>query len=371
MKIAFISNFYNHHQHSLSLALNRLLDRYVFIETAKMTAERRSMGWGFENKPEFVTSDLSALDDADIVMIGTAPKTVVGRVVRTGKPVLRYSERPLKMGAEPFKYLPRLLLWHYLYPPGKKIYLLSASAYAASDYAKFGLFIKKGYKWGYFPETKKYPDVGRLLATKDRRKILWVGRYLEWKHPQDALSVAAKLASEGVEFSMDFIGTGELEDELRARIVGYGLEDQVRLLGAMKPEDVRIHMEKAGIFLFTSNRREGWGAVLNEAMNSGCAVVASRSIGSVPYLLEENKNGFIYESGDMDELYAKVKHLLDAPAEQERIGCSAYKTITTTWNAENAAHNLVRLAEYILAGDDPSGLIEEGPCSIAPILGDG
>ena len=34
-------------------------------------------------------------------------------------------------------------------------------------------------------------------------------------------------------------------------------------------------MEKADIFLFTSDRREGWGAVANEAMNSACALVVS------------------------------------------------------------------------------------------------
>lgn len=371
MKIAFVSNYYNHHQHSLSLVLSELVDHYVFIETAEMTEERLAMGWDFGKKPEFVTSDLSALNDADIVIVGTAPETIVRRAFRAGKPVMRYSERPLKWGFQPMKYLPRLLRWHYWNPPGKKVFLLSASAYASADYAKFGLFIKKAYKWGYFPETKKYPDINSLIASKDNKKILWVGRYLEWKHPKDALSVAAKLASAGVDFSMDFIGIGAVEDELRALIAEYGLENQVRLLGAMKPEEVRAHMEKAGIFLFTSDRREGWGAVLNEAMNSGCAVVASRAIGSVPYLLEENKNGFVYESGNVDELYAKVKQLLDVPSDQARLGDSAYKTITDTWNAENAARNLVKLADCILAGNDPSERIAEGPCSTAPILRDG
>ena len=33
-------------------------------------------------------------------------------------------------------------------------------------------------------------------------------------------------------------------------------------------------MEQADIYLFTSDRNEGWGAVANEAMNSACAMVA-------------------------------------------------------------------------------------------------
>ena len=74
------------------------------------------------------------------------------------------------------------------------------------------------------------------------------------------------------------------------------LEDCVHMLGAMSPDEVRKHMEQANIFLFTSDRNEGWGAVLNEAMNSGCAVVASHAIGSVPYLIKNGNNGYIYEN---------------------------------------------------------------------------
>lgn len=51
----------------------------------------------------------------------------------------------------------------------------------------------------------------------------------------------------------------------------------------MKASEVRSYMEKADIYLFTSDFNEGWGAVLNESMNSGCAVVASHAIGSVPF----------------------------------------------------------------------------------------
>ena len=48
-------------------------------------------------------------------------------------------------------------------------------------------------------------------------------------------------------------------------------------MGALKPADVRKEMERADIFLFTSDYKEGWGAVLNEAMNARCAIVAVHS----------------------------------------------------------------------------------------------
>ena len=128
-------------------------------------------------------------------------------------------------------------------------------------------------------------------------------------------------------------------------------------------------MEEASIFLFTSDRYEGWGAVLNEAMNSGCAVVASHAIGSVPFLINDGKNGLIYRSGDIEDLYKKVKYLIDNKEKTAELGKNAYYAITDLWNAETAAERFKQLVQVINAGgaDD---LFNDGPCSKAKVLKD-
>ena len=127
-------------------------------------------------------------------------------------------------------------------------------------------------------------------------------------------------------------------------------------------------MEKAGVYLFTSDQKEGWGAVLNEAMNSACAVVASHATGSAPFLIQDKENGLLYQSGNTDDLYRKVKYLLDHPTETERMGKKAYETVTDLWNAEIAAERLLRLSACILNGEDCADLYESGPCSRAEII---
>ena len=191
---------------------------------------------------------------------------------------------------------------------------------------------------------------------------------LDWKHPEAAVLTAERLKRDGFDFKMDYIGNGEMEPELRRMIADRGLEDWVHLLGPMKPEQVRDHMEQADIFLFTSDRYEGWGVVLNEAMNSGCAVAASHAIGSVPFLLRHRENGLIFRSGDWDDLYRKVRQLIEDPAARERCGRAAYETITGEWNAEEAARRFLRLAEALAAGEDTP--FTHGPCSRAEILKD-
>lgn len=128
------------------------------------------------------------------------------------------------------------------------------------------------------------------------------------------------------------------------------LEACVKLCGAKPYEEVRKYMDEADIFLFTSNRQEGWGAVLNEAMNSGCAVIADRNIGAVPFLLEHEKNGLIYD-GSTEDLCRQTETLIVHSELRRTYGEEAYKTVVDTWNAEVAAERFVLLSEKLLRGE--------------------
>lgn len=373
MKIVVLSNYFNHHQKPVCDSLySRLGADFHFVATMPVPKSRQALGYGTEQPPYVVEAYAAQplletaktlIDQADAVIAGSAPESLLRGRIRAGKLVFRYSERPLKAGNDPLKYFPRLVKWHLRSPMTKPVYMLCASAYTAPDYAKFGLFLDRCYRWGYFPETRRYEDPGALMAGKDPASILWVARYLQLKHPEHAIEVAARLRDAGYRFHMNFIGQGPMEETMRTLIEENNLADCVHLLGTMKPEQVRAHMEKAGIFLFTSDKNEGWGAVLNESMNSGCAVVGSDAIGAVPYLIRDGQNGLTYASGDVDGLYEKVKFLLDHPEKQAELGTAACRTITETWNAETAAERFIALAERILAGEKKPDLYEDGPGS--------
>jgi len=64
----------------------------------------------------------------------------------------------------------------------------------------------------------------------------------------------------------------------------------VSLLGNLPNEEVLQMMRESHIFIFTSDRGEGWGVVLSEAMANGCTVVASNKIGAAPFLVKHKKN---------------------------------------------------------------------------------
>ena len=374
MTVVFVSSFFNHHQKPLCDALfAETGGAFTFIATSPMPQARRELGYGRDPEPAYVRhsySDDSQLThcrklicDADVLIFGMAPESLLKQRLRRGKLIFRYSERPLKDGNPLYKYLPRLLRWHWRNPPGKPVYLLCASAFAASDYGKFGLFRGKAYQWGYFPQTRRYPDVQALLHKKDPLSILWAGRFLDLKRPGDVLEAAKLLLDEGIPFRLTMVGSGPRLAEIRSRAARLGLEKHITFTGAVSPEEVREYMEKSSVYLFTSDRNEGWGAVVNEAMNSGCALVASDAAGAPPYLIRDGENGVLYRSGDLDHLYEKVKWLLEQPGRASALGRRAYETMAEEWNADVAAERVLKLAEGLMDGSLRESPYRSGPCS--------
>lgn len=286
------------------------------------------------------------INEADVVIWGSCPFRMIRPRLRRKKLTFAYSERLFKEGNQGIAYWGRALKYFCRLAPYQKNHcLLCASAYAAGDYARIGLFRGKALKWGYFPETKTY-DLTALFERKraNRRPvILWVARFIGLKHPEVAVQLAEKLKQAGYAFDLNMIGSGKLEEQIRRMIREKKLDDCVHMLGTMSPEEVRQYMEEANIFLFTSDQNEGWGAVLNEAMNSGCAVVANEAIGSVPFLVKNGENGFTYRT-EID-LLKQVKSVIATPECCIKSGENAYSTIKEEWNSYAATQRLLRLIQ--------------------------
>lgn len=364
----------SHHQFFLSEELYKKTNgEYVFIATEPITEERIKLGWPkieasyiVELTEKNEEDILSMIMEADVVIIGSAPYRLVKKRIRAGKLTFTYGERPYKKEPSLLTLLVHRLRYtsQYHYP---NVYRLCASAFSPLDYARTNTFVGKSYRWGYFPEVKVYDNFEFMYNDKIPNSILWCGRLIDWKHPEVAVSVAQRLKHEGIAFKMDIIGSGYMYEEIAELIKSQKLDSEVTLHSSMTPDKIREYMEKSSIYLFTSDRQEGWGAVLNEAMNSGCAVVANSAIGAVPFLLKDKVNGSIYEDGLIDKAYQKVKVLIENNELRSKVSINAYETMKDIWNPKIAAERLLQLVNGIMRHSNTE-LYDEGPCSLAPII---
>lgn len=377
--VAFFSNFINHHQAPFCLEMAKLLGKnFTFIATEEMNSDLKAF-WNIDEQNSKYSFVLRAYEnddnkekalklarECDVVIVGSAPELYIRERIKTNRLTFRYMERPLKEGRWQLLKPRKLyaMLRTHTYYIGRNLYLLCASAYTAGDCALVGGYWGKAYKWGYFPEVRPH-DLDSLFFRKRRNKtidILWAGRLIEWKHPDYSILLADRLKREGYSFCLNIIGDGEQKVYLSKLIEERQLQDCVNLLGSMTPESVRDYMENSDIFLFTSDKREGWGAVLNESMNSACAVIADKNIGSVPFLIHDGIDGLIYD-GTFDDLYCKLKCCMNSYELINSLGRNAYFTIYENWNPAVAANRIIALSEALINGS--KFRVKEGPCSYA------
>ena len=180
------------------------------------------------------------------------------------------------------------------------------------------------------------------------------------------IKAAAALRYAGYDFRLKLIGDGDRKESLAALAKRLGVSDITEFEGFLSPDEARQRMADAQIYVMTSNFLEGWGSVIYEALNAGCAVVASHACGATPYLVDPGRTGFVFESGSERSLTDKLKQLLDNENLRHDLGKRAYEQMHALWNPEEAAKRVIGLCEALGSGSDTP--YEDGPCSKAGIV---
>ena len=372
------------HQAALADALYRVLGKdYVFIEFGRIKhgqhggCRMTSKGVDYYKDRPYILkmheSEENArlakelLAKADVVRTGGEPHELIRQRLIDNKLTFRSTEHILK--GPKWRDVFRVRgLYRYLKYSSPNYRVLCQSAYMANNLSLLGkMYHEKCYKFAYFTQVANL-DIDNIIAqrAKDKFKMMWCARFLDWKHPELVLRLAKKLIASGrTNFEIQMVGanTTPLWKEINEQVRKDNLGNCVILTGGIPNTEVLGKMRQSHIFVFTSDRGEGWGAVLNEAMSAGCACVASNEIGSVPFLLNHKENGLIFKSCSADSLYENVAYLYDNPRLCEEYGKKAYHTISTDWSAKLAAERLVKLSESILSGNEI--IFESGPCSKA------
>lgn len=379
MKLVFYSNYLNHHQVLVADELYKHLgDNYVFVATLPRNEKELKGGVDYSSRPYCILAGESndthdrALElarTADVCVFGACSQEYAVERAKQKDCGLSFEmgERWLKRGL--INVLsPTLRRWwmNYMrYYHNRPFYKLCSSAFVAKDDEKLGAYRGRHYKWGYFTQVDCDFDVEASsdVSTSNITPLMWCSRFLSLKHPELSILMAQKLKKEGLQFFLDFYGSGEVEQKSRDMASRLGLDDVVSFHGAIPNDQVLKEMRRHKIFLFTSDRFEGWGAVANEAMSQGCALVGSDAIGSVPYLVEHRINGMIFKSGDVDSLTDCVRTLIENRSLLKDIRRNAVATMQTLWSPTVAARNLLKLIDDIKNGRSCS--IKEGPCSKA------
>jgi len=146
-------------------------------------------------------------------------------------------------------------------------------------------------------------------------QVLFVGRLESEKGVLTLLDAWSGIEVPG---ELAIVGTGSLGASLAERVANEAMPP-VRMLGHHGRDELADRYAQADLFVFPSVS-DPWGLVVNEAMASGLPLVASSSAGAVADLVQDGRNGFVVEPGDVDALREALSTLIADPAERIRMG---------------------------------------------------
>lgn len=158
----------------------------------------------------------------------------------------------------------------------------------------------EGYAFHKFFEKKSSVlyniiDTEQIFAKKAQDEktydydMIYVGRLTYQKDPQRLMRLCARLKEGKTDLKAAIVGTGELEEEVKALCAELGLADNVQFLGFQSNPIKMIQDSKAMIL---TSRWEGTPMCALEAMALGTPVVSTPSDG-MKELIDDGVNGYL------------------------------------------------------------------------------
>jgi glycosyltransferase involved in cell wall biosynthesis len=191
-------------------------------------------------------------------------------------------------------------------------------------------------------DTEKFDSTSLAYAAAFRNRrsegftFGYLGRLSPEKRPQDIVQLASMLP----QCQFLIVGCGPMGGFLQEEIRSRGLAQRVH----MKDRIDNVMEFYAGIdALVVSSEIEGLPLVLLEAMALRLPVIATK-VGRIPLAVSHGDNGFLYKTGDIEQLRQLACKLMELPTEdKKRIGENARATILKEYNIGKCAESYYRV----------------------------
>ncbi|HEC35641.1 MAG TPA: glycosyltransferase family 1 protein [Anaerolineae bacterium] len=201
-----------------------------------------------------------------------------------------------------------------------------------------------------------------LGLEQDATYLCFVGSVVERKGVDVLLSAFGRVADQCAEARLLVVGPDvfikpgfedepnqrcqDFADAMKRRVRELGLATRVIFTG--RTDQVPEYLRASDMFVFPS-RKEGMPRVVIEAMATGLPCIVAHLDGATEDMITHGVDGYIVEGHD-PALYAEqVLHLLGNPAEAERMGQAARRTVEEKFRLEHVVERYISFCQELLA----------------------
>ena len=171
--------------------------------------------------------------------------------------------------------------------------------------------------------VRRIITLGRLHAQKNHEMMLDAFASVQGEIPQDVM--------------LEIYGNGDKKPALEHRIRELSLDGRVKIL-PFQAKPLSIY-QAADLFLLSSDF-EGMPNALLEAMTVGLPCISTDCRTGPKDMIRDGENGFLVPVGDTEAMARRLLQLIRDPAEAERLGKAARKTVLDYWTQDRITEQL-------------------------------
>lgn len=367
MQYVFWQNILSIHQAPFLKELAEKNEVTLVVES-ELDSIRIKDGW---NIPDFGNAQILISPDSDVInqlLLSTDAIHIFSGINLSSRPLLKKAfsiaiNNKLRIGimSEPFNWLGlsgklRFLKYVYLRIKYMKYisFLLVIGDKGRWCYEKIGFSADKMFDWGYFTKSS-FSENNNQPSLTQNPNLIYIGRLNKDKGIVPLVKLSLKYTDLFSNFVI--IGDGDCKNEIQQLIKD---QSQYQLLGNIPNDEIYKILSNTDLCILPSIGKDGWGAVVNEALMSGNRVIASNYCGASVLLDEKFRGGiFNVENNNLEDVFSYwVKKGSISVEERLVIKHWANKNIS----GSAASHYFQNIVDYIM--------LDKGNLPIAPWLKD-
>jgi len=172
--------------------------------------------------------------------------------------------------------------------------------------------------------------------------MLYVGRL----SPEKGVVLLIKAATDSLGVGIKIIGDGPQYSKL-VKLTRKLNATHIEFLGRVEGKDKIKYLENAMATIVPSVCYETFGLTALESLSVGTPVIAANT-GSLPFIVNDGKNGLLFESGNYMDLRDKIKKLVKEKNLAYEMGLCGINTVKKKYNPNKYYNKLMAIYDSVL-----------------------
>ena len=195
------------------------------------------------------------------------------------------------------------------------------------------------------------PEFEKVTPTFSKKQFMAIGRFTDKKAPYYTILAFKEVLNDHPDAKLLIAGNGELFNMSKNLIRLYNLEESIKLLGIITPEEYRNYLAESLAFVQHSIRAEdgdmeGTPLAILEASVAGLPVISTFHAG-IPDVIIDGQTGLLCKEHDVSVMASNMLTLLNDNQLAKKIGKAGKKNVKENFSLDRHINSLQKIIEKV------------------------